>query len=312
MDFRELTYVMAIAEHQTISDAAKALYIAQPSLSRFLINLEEELQLQLFERINKKMSLTFAGQRYIETAQHIIALRAELNNELSEIARVRRGNLRIGTTQTHGKYILPRCLSMFKRKYPEFHITLHEGGVNVMEKYLRDGLVDLSIYTAADAIKNEEFTCHYVNSEEIVLALPKSERFRSMGVKKPGFRYPWIDISQLGDVTFLMMPNNWRVGSVGRTMIAQAGIEPDIIIFSTLETAVSSAAYGVGGCFVSDMCDKYFESAVQPDYYSIGSAPQLVEFFVAQRKSTNLTKAQRDFIEMIRSHFGEYPYEYKA
>jgi len=305
MDFRELQYVVAIAEHKTISKAAEALYITQPSLSRFLANLEEEMNLKLFERINKRLFLTYAGQQYVNTANHIFALKSELDNTLNEIARSELGSLRIATTQTHGKYVLPRCLSLFRTKYPNFEIILHEGGVDVMEKYLADGLVDLSIYSAVPGDdRNPDFEYLYINSEEIVLALSDDDDYSKMAVPKEGFRYPWLDLRQLDRITFLMMPMNWRVSKIGNLMLKEAGIKPEKIIFATLETAVSSAAYGVGGCFVADICKDYFESAKQPRYYSVGRVPWVVDFFVAKRKSTQLTHAQLDFIEMIRSYFG--------
>lgn len=301
MDFRDLSYVLAIAEHKTISRAADALYITQPALSRFLISQEEALGVRLFERVAKQMHLTYAGKRFVETANRIMALSAELQNELSEVAHSRRGWLRLGSTQAHGKYILPRCLSLFKKKYPEFHITLQEGGVDAMERYLLDGRVDLSLYSAAPEDRREaDLDYHCIHTEEIVLALPQEARFRRMAVRREGFRYPWLDLRDLADITYLMMPSNWRVGRVGRRFLKESGIRPTQMLFSTLETGVSAAAYGVGGFFVSDMCVQYFESQRQPDYYSVGDNPQLVDFFVARRKSTSLTKAHRDFIRMVR------------
>lgn len=302
MDFRELTYVLAIAEHKTISKAADALYITQPSLSRFLIDLENDIKVKLFERVNKKMQLTYAGNKFVETANRILALHAELHNELSEIAHSRTGWLRIGSTQAHGKYILPRCFSAFKKKYSKFKITLHEGGVDVMEKFLLEGVVDLSLYSAAlGDEKNPNITYHCIHPEEIVLALPRDKRFAAMAVKKKGFRYPWLDLRELEDVTFLLMPPNWRIGRVGRHFLKESGIKPELMYFSTTETGVSAAAYGVGGFFVSDMCVDYFEDKCQPAYYSVGETPQVVEFFIAQRKSMVLTLAQQYFIDLVRS-----------
>ncbi|MGE4528416.1 MAG: LysR family transcriptional regulator [Rhodospirillaceae bacterium] len=302
MNFRDLSYVLAIAEHKTISRAAEALCISQPSLSRFLSNLEETLKVRLFERSNKRMQLTYAGRRFVETANHILVLYSDLHNELNEVAHSERGWLRIGCTQAHGKYILPRCFALFKQKYPKFHITLQEGGVDLMRQHLLDGKVDLSLYSAAqEDRRDEELVYHCIHSEEIVLALPQDERFRRMAVPREGFRYPWLDLRELADLTFLMMPANWRVGRVGRHFLKESGIDPTQILFASLETGVSAAAHGVGGFFVADMCVDYFESRCQPAYYSVGEEPQLVDFFVAQRKSSILTQAQHDFIDMVRT-----------
>ena len=78
MDFRELNYVIAISEHGTISKAADALHIAQPSLSKFLQNLEGSLGVKLFEHVSRRMKLTAAGEEYVKTAYHIRAIGGEL------------------------------------------------------------------------------------------------------------------------------------------------------------------------------------------------------------------------------------------
>ena len=69
MDFRELTYVMAIAKHKNITKAAESLYLTQPTLSKFLKALEEEVGQPLFRRLGNKYIPTYAGERYIERAR---------------------------------------------------------------------------------------------------------------------------------------------------------------------------------------------------------------------------------------------------
>ena len=68
MDFRSLNFVMAIAKHQNITKAAEALYVGQPTLSKFLMTLEQELGVKLFRRLGNKYMLTYAGERYVEKA----------------------------------------------------------------------------------------------------------------------------------------------------------------------------------------------------------------------------------------------------
>ena len=85
MDFRDYTYVQMIAQYKTISRAADALYISQPSLSKFLQKLEEELGTPLFKRVNKQMYPTYAGERFLETGQSIFALQNRLDRTIRQI-----------------------------------------------------------------------------------------------------------------------------------------------------------------------------------------------------------------------------------
>ena len=93
MDFREIQYVLAIEKYQTLSGAARFLDITQPSLSKFLQNLENRLNVKLFCRIDNKMHLTYAGRQYVETGLKILDLNHQLNNTLSDISSESRGSL---------------------------------------------------------------------------------------------------------------------------------------------------------------------------------------------------------------------------
>jgi len=72
MEFREFQYVIAIAKYQNITKAAESLYIGQPTLSKFLKNLEDELGVSLFRKAGHKYHLTYVGERYLEKAEQIL------------------------------------------------------------------------------------------------------------------------------------------------------------------------------------------------------------------------------------------------
>ena len=91
MDFRDYTYVQMIAQYKTFSRAADALYISQPSLSKFLQKLEEELGTPLFKRVNKQMYPTYAGERFLETGQSIFALQNRLDRTSARSPAMRPG-----------------------------------------------------------------------------------------------------------------------------------------------------------------------------------------------------------------------------
>jgi DNA-binding transcriptional LysR family regulator len=84
MDFRTLRYVVAIEENQSITKAARSLYVGQPTLSKFLIALEEELGLKLFRRLGQRYVPTYAGERYVERARKILKLGEDLDAEMNE------------------------------------------------------------------------------------------------------------------------------------------------------------------------------------------------------------------------------------
>ena len=96
MDFRELTYITTIADCGSVTEAAKRLYISQPSLSYILAKVEEDLGVKLFDRKTSPLTLTYAGERYVATARTILSLSGNLRRELKDIGGGGRGEIRIG------------------------------------------------------------------------------------------------------------------------------------------------------------------------------------------------------------------------
>ena len=74
MNLKHLTYIVTIAEMQSISKAAEILFLSRPALNHFLLNLEKELGFSLFKRINKKLILTDAGRIYVDSAKSILEI----------------------------------------------------------------------------------------------------------------------------------------------------------------------------------------------------------------------------------------------
>ena len=95
MDFRELSYITAIAKYQNITKAAESLYISQPTLSKFLKALEEDIGLKLFRRLGNRYVLTHAGECYLQKAEQILQLKNELDLELADIMKRDVGVLRV-------------------------------------------------------------------------------------------------------------------------------------------------------------------------------------------------------------------------
>ena len=91
MDFREMTYITTIADCGSITAAARKLYISQPSLSYIVSKVEQETGAKLFERKNYPLTLTYAGEKYVETARKILSLNDNMRRELMDITGGEKG-----------------------------------------------------------------------------------------------------------------------------------------------------------------------------------------------------------------------------
>ncbi len=82
MDFKDLSYVLALAEHQNVTKAANSLYLTQPTLTKFLQNLEKNLEQKLFRKVGNKFLLTYAGERYVEHAKEMLRLKKRIGQRI--------------------------------------------------------------------------------------------------------------------------------------------------------------------------------------------------------------------------------------
>jgi DNA-binding MarR family transcriptional regulator len=96
MNDRQLKYILTLAEEHNMSNAAQKLYISQPSLSSMLASVEDELGVKIFERRSTHMTLTSAGQCYIEASKNILRIMRDLERQINECNNYTRGTITIG------------------------------------------------------------------------------------------------------------------------------------------------------------------------------------------------------------------------
>lgn len=305
MDFRDFTYIQAIYQHETISNAAKALFISQPSLSKFLQQIEHRLGTPLFERVNKKMKPTYAGEQFLATGKEIFILENRLNDTLKQINNHQIGRLNLATTTTRGKYILPQVLPAFRQAYPYYQIDIVDKSFAYAEQAVLEGSANLAIYSLPEL--NPEFTNYIIRTEEIIVCLPENTPYAKYAIKKPGFKYPWLDLRYLeNEHLYLDDPAQWRIGKLALELLSQEGMAPKMTLLSSLETTLSLAAQGLGFAFTFDIGMQYFKNQQSnPAYFSCGKIPYTSNFVIATRKNYVLQEADHYFINLVQQHFGE-------
>ena len=145
MEFRVLRYFLAVAREQSISAAAQALHLTQPTLSRQLRELEEELGKQLMIRGNRKITLTEDGMLLRKRAEEILDLVGRTEKELAQSDETVSGDIYIGTGETDGVRQIARTAHQIQEYYPGilFHIVSGDA-VDVCER-LDKGLLDFGI-----------------------------------------------------------------------------------------------------------------------------------------------------------------------
>lgn len=181
LDLHSVRIVRAIAEHGTISGAARALGYSQPAISQHLRRAEQRLGVPLLVRAGRGVRLTEPGQ---VLARHAIAISSAMdaaNGELADLMGLRTGTVRVAAFPSASSTLVPRLLRRMRAEHPGITVTYLESEEPEALGLLRDGLVDVAITTAfpgdrADPHRESEGSFDKVPlfTEPVVLALPAS------------------------------------------------------------------------------------------------------------------------------------------
>ena len=157
MELRVLRYFLTLAREESISRAAEALYITQPTLSRQLAELEEELGVRLFERGKRKIELTEEGVLLRRRAEEMTELADKTERELRERTERLAGVVSVGAAETVAAELLVRAVDSFRKKYPEVTFELDAGIADRIKERIDAGLLDLGLLVEPGDIAKYDF-----------------------------------------------------------------------------------------------------------------------------------------------------------
>ncbi len=145
MELRVLQYFLAVAREQSVSGVAEYLHLSQPTLSRQLKDLEEELGKQLFIRGNRKITLTDEGMTLRKRAEEIMDLVKKTKDEIMFSDETISGNVYIGAGETEAVRILARAAHQLQKDFPQIHIHISSGDTTDVTERLNKGLIDFGV-----------------------------------------------------------------------------------------------------------------------------------------------------------------------
>ena len=174
MTIQQLTYFLATAEHGSFSGAARALYLAQPSVSEQVRQLEAELGVALFARAGRGLALTEAGRRFRPEAERVLADLERARDAVAAIRELRGGTLSFGMFGAASAYLIADLATEFRRKYPDVRLRLV--GVNSSEvaDRVRDGRLEAGLVVLP--IDDSGLELRVARSEELVVVSRVEER----------------------------------------------------------------------------------------------------------------------------------------
>lgn len=154
MELRVLQYFLAVSREQSVTGAAEHLHLSQPTLSRQLKDLEDELGKQLFIRGNRKITLTEEGIILRKRAEEIMELVKKTENEITLSDDVVSGDIYIGAGETDGIRVIAKTAKLLQKEFPQIHYHIASGDSEYVLERLDKGLIDFGVlFDPADLSK---------------------------------------------------------------------------------------------------------------------------------------------------------------
>lgn len=157
MEIRVLKYFLTVAREESITKAAEILHITQPTLSRQLMQLEEELGVKLFIRGKTKITLTDEGMLLRRRAEEIVDLADRTEREFNEQDNLIGGEIFIGAGETNAMNILADLIKKFNKDYPQVKYNLYSGNADDIKGRIDKGLIDIGLLTEPVNIEKYDF-----------------------------------------------------------------------------------------------------------------------------------------------------------
>lgn len=145
MDIRTMQYFLAVIREGTISAAAESLHVAQPSLSRQMKDLEEDLGVTLFERGNRKITLTEEGQVLRRRAEELVRLMQLTQEEIAQVKHRLTGSIRIGAGESQAFRYFAEAATALLKEHPDIQLHITSGDTQDLMDELDNGLIDLAL-----------------------------------------------------------------------------------------------------------------------------------------------------------------------
>lgn len=243
----QLRILKAIIKEGSFKKAADSLYVSQPAISLQIQNLEKQLNIPIFERSNKRATLTEAGSLLLRYGGRILALCEETCRALEDLQNLQGGTLVIGASQTTGTYLMPRLIGLFRQRYPQVTVQLQVHSTRLISWSVANGQIDVAVI--GGEIPSELQGILQVTSyaeDELALILPTSHTFSQFNniQKEDLYRLRFIALDTQSTIRKVIdkVLHQYDIDS------SRFKIEMELNSIEAIKNAVQS---GLGAAFVS-------------------------------------------------------------
>ena len=312
--FREMGYIYALYQERSFTRAAQKLNISQPTLSSMVKKAERKIGIAIFDRSTNPVSLTEAGEYYIQCVETIMQLQHDAERHFQSLINRDENCLRLGSSFYFLSYVLPPIAGKFTEQYGQVEVSFVEGGGRELLAQLEDGEIDF--FLEVGGLPREGMERHVWGEERMLLAVPAAmplnqalEPYRLTSEDIRAHRHlsdevPAVDLSFFADARFILL----RVGNDGYTraveMCRHAGFTPGNVFMTTdqMLTSYYLALEGHGAAFVRDGIVIHADPTEDLVFYKLDDPLATRKAYLYHRPESELSGAAAAFLQVVQSH----------
>lgn len=300
---QEIRYLIMIRDQKNISRAAGELYLAQPSLSQMVGELEQKLGAGIFRRGKDGVWETEFGTELINRLERVRDLYRQIRLELEEFKELKKGVITFGIPMNLGTCLLPRIVPVFRERFPGIRIQIRENNSHDLEQLMLSKKIDFCILHLHGEKAQVQYELFF--EDPFYLVIP--ERFRSRMQLPEGRELTREDLQTLRQESFVMVARRQKLRLVVDQILENTRIVPDICCTTkSMETAKRLVAAGMGVTFLPrSYLTLYSRVDGLACYPLAGELHGSWRMAVAYPREGKLPRSSREFLRLLQEILGE-------
>ena len=293
MEIRDIKSFIEVANHGSFTKAAEHSYLSQPSLSKSIKKLEEELKVKLFDRTTRHLLMTDAGRIVYRQGQQILSLSNELPSMLEELSDVATGEIKMGIPPLIGTLYFPHIARTFNELYPNVKLELIELGAKSIEHLVEENRIDVGlIVLPADP---SIFNIYPVINDEFLLYIHQDH---PLAIQEA------ISLSDLKDEQFILFAKDFALHDYIINTCKEAGFSPVISYESSQWDLILELVASKLG--ITLMPKSIFEKQSNPKIKALPiEEPDMIwKLGIVTKKNAYHSYALKKFLELLTANPG--------
>lgn len=296
MELKHLLSYEAVVRFGSFSRAAEELYIAQPTISLHVRQLEEELQTRLLVRTTKSLEVTEKGREVYDYAVSILQLKERITERCADGER---RIIRLGASTIPSAYILPEVLPAYVQRHPATYFTIDQGDSRSVTEKLAEGVTDIALVGMKPA--SAEISAEPFYEDTVVIITPVQEPFLTMKETQTA------TLQKLFEAPVILREEGSGSLKAANTFLSSAGYtESSLHVAARTNDPEAIKNLVAGGLGISMISSKAAENYSRENRLLVFPFPEISgcrTLYIATRKNARLPARAKDFLQYVKQFY---------